>query len=483
MSTATETNPSISGFDAAADGSGRSMLIFPTNSRQEMGRWTRRKLQEKARGLEGNFTPATRIKKKFARHVAGKGIFPQPITNDPEWNALNKARFERFASNRKIYSVDASRDFWKDQRIAAGELGGGDGEYFAAFVEMNGMLAIQPLDPFEIESGYGTTAKIYEDGVRVDPYLRPLGYAVRELQSVGNYTISRGSDVREIGAENMIHLFDRRRAKQLRGIPPIYSGLNDGHDALDFLALEKASAKLHALLAVAKTTAAQNRGGGVTGAALRQLDTAGNLVKIEEKYKGGGLAIDLGPDEKLELLASSRPGPHVLEAVKFYCHLLALGTDLPYSVLFGFAGVGGTAVRADMEDAQGTFEILQDELVWTHSQPIYVRDTARAMATGQLRMCKDPYWWACDWHGPAKLTVDYGRSSDANIALVKNGMMSLSRYYEERGQDARAEIEKQIQLRKWAKQRCAEEGVEETVIFEPTPGAVTNVKVNQPAQE
>ena len=115
----TETAGYHQGYDAAQDNTTRSLLLFPTNSRTELSSYTRARLQEKARALEGNFTPITRIRAKFGRAVAGRGIFPVPVTADAEWNKAAKLFIERWASNPFLYSVDGSRDMWEDQRLDA----------------------------------------------------------------------------------------------------------------------------------------------------------------------------------------------------------------------------------------------------------------------------------------------------------------------------------------------------------------------------
>lgn len=482
---------SISGYDGAQDSAARSTLIFPTNSRTEYNRVTRRKLLTHYRALESNFAFTTRIRKKVARCVAGKGIFPHPVTRDAAWNKLAKAYFERWAFNPHTYSIDGSCDLAEDQRFTAEQIGAGDGEAWEALVRVKeggngpGRLYVQPLDPFEIESPFGAgglNPRDYDDGVRTDAYLRPLAYSVRELPAPGP---PASMNFREIPARSMIHVFCRRRRKQLRGLPPLYSALNDGHDAMDTLALEKATAKLHALLGVAKIVKPEKAGGGqgMTASIAKALAEDGTIEKLEEKFHGGAVTLELAEGEDVKLLTSTRPSNPIIEGVKLYCWLMGLGADLPFSVLWGFAGMGGTPTRADMEDAQGTFEINQDQVVWRQSEPIYVTKLADGMLRGELPLCRDPYWWASDWHGPAKITVDYGRSASANIDLTRNGLMSHPRYFEERGMDAYAEMRKQIDFLKWLRGECDAAGIPIEMIIEPTPGAVTNVQVQSSNEE
>jgi len=465
------------GYDAAKTyDPARSLLLFPTNSRLEYHKGTRTTLVTKQRALDGNFAVIGRIKSKFARCVAGSGIFPVPVTSDPEWNTLAGALFENWASNVHTYSIDSSRDLWEDQRLVAGELGAGDGEFFTALVRADGQPTTQPLDPFEIESPADNRRSFFEDGVRTNRFLRPAGYAVRELCGPDGAQ----SPWREVSAADMLHLFRRRRAKQLRGLPPMFASLNDAHDALDTLALEKATTKLHSLLAATKVRKPANKGQGLTNQLEKVLNSDGSTERLEEKFKGGAVTVELEEGEQLDLKTSSRPSQPVIEGLKFYCLLIALSADLPLSVVLSFAGLGGTAVRGDLEDAASTFAIEQDRVVWRHSQPLYVWFIADAMEKGTLRQCRDPYWWKTDWHGPAKITTDYGRSAAANIDLMKKGMLSIPTFCEERNLRWQAEQDKQIAWLKRAAEQCELHGVPFERFFEATPGAVTNLNVQQP---
>lgn len=481
------------GYDAANESSSRSLLLFPCNSRAEINRWTRRKLQQKNRALEGSFPFVTRLRSKFGRCVAGKGIFPTPATRDTEWNGLAQALFEPWASNPNLYSIDGSRDLWEDQKLAAEELGAGDGEYFTTLVnvDVGGGLVLpmtQPLDPFEIDSpglpfAYGSDASPrYEDGVRFDRFLRPIAYSVRELPAPGEY-LQDDVGYREVPASAMIHLFRRRRAKQPRGLPPLYSGINDAHAALDRSALEQAAGRLHSLLAVATVRKEANKGKGLGGQIEKFLDDDGNVTSRLEKFPKGAATVELAEGETLQLLNSSRPGADFIEGQKLYCHMVSMGADLPLSVVYSFVGLGGTATRGDLEDAQGTFEMGQDRVVWRHSHPIYVWRLAIAQQRGEIRRCRDPYWWASDWQGPAKMTVDYGRSAQANIDLMKSGMLSVPRYCDERGWKWQSEQDSQIAWLKRAQERCEAEGVDFSRFMEATPGAQQKITVQSGGDE
>lgn len=474
-----------SAYDAANDGPARSTLIIPTNSLLELNRYTRTQLVQKVRALSANLPVLNRIIGKIGQHAVGKGIFVRPTTQDTEWNELARKFFEEWAGNPGVYSIDASRDHYEDQTLVAETLVG-DGEYFAAMVASeNGAPMIQPLDVHEIESPPGTSgygdASGWLDGVKLNAYMRPTAYGVRELTAPGR---PQDRNVREVPASDMLHVFMRRRAKQVRGLTWFFSGINQGIDALDLRALVTGTAKLHESLGlVVKKSGKLNRKGALDK--IKSANTGGTPADEDfralEKIYGGGLISYLGQEGEIELLASSRPSQNIREFILFLYAELAHATRLPFEVILSLASLGGATARGALEDAQWLFEMVMDKIIWRHSYPIYRWRIAKAVKEGRLRPCRDPAWWACSWRGPAKLTVDIGRTADANIKLIKNGALSLTRYYDERSLEARDELTDQVELIAWLQQLCAQKGVDMNRILEPTPGTVNQIQMPETA--
>jgi capsid protein len=471
-----------SGYEGAQDNGTRdSFLAFPTNSRREINSYTRKELQRKVRALAANLPLFERIHSKVGQHSVGKGIFVRPLTRDKEWNDLNRKRYENRVSNPLVYSVDGSCDLYEDQRYFAETLPG-DGEVFEAFVRSEtGAPMVQRLDPFEIETPrdltrLGKDAR-WQDGVLTNHYSRPIAYNVREL-SMGDFWFNRDTVDREVAVDAMVHVFKRRRAHQTRGLPWAFNGVNDGIDALDLKALIKGKAKLHSALAIAvRKKAAEAGRSGISDQVKKLLDSDGKVTQVDEKFWKGAAITYLAADEGIDLLSSDCPGDNLTAFIEMLYREIAIGYGLPLEIVYNMASLGGPGTRAVLEDGQWLFDCVQDTIVMRHSQRHYVWDTALAVKDGKIRPCKDPEWWFAAWRGPAKLTVDLGRTADAAIKLIKNGALSHVRYFEERAQDAYEEAEEQIQFLAWLKGRCAEAGVDFTLLIEPTPGAVTNISV------
>lgn len=466
-----------SGYDGANSSTNRTAFFgFPTNSITETNPGMRKELTRKARALGANLPIILRIVTKIAQHAIGKGVFVRPATKDKEWNEEARRLFEEWASNPGVYSIDGSVDHYRHQLLAV-ETMIQDGDHFAAMVSSeNGAPMLQLFDCFEVESPYGVGPQGYIDGVRVNAYGRPVGYSVRELSRPGEYTASKYRDVPQ---DSMIHLFDRRRVKQFRGLTWFFSGINQGIDALDLRALVTGSAKLHESLAIAVNKGAKIGRPGVAGKV--QAHAGGTPsdedFKALEKVYGGGMISYLGENGKIEFLSSDRPSQNILEFIKFLLADIATGCRIPYEVVLSLANLGGATARGALEDAQWLFDMVQDQVVWTMAFPIYRWRVAKFMKEGRLRRCQDPFWWTTNWRGPAKLTVDMGRTAQANIELMRNGMLGHSRFYNSHGLEVRDEWSQQIEDLKWLNKECQAAGVDPARVLMTPPGSVTQVNV------
>jgi hypothetical protein len=148
------------GYEGAQSSSIRTAFIaFPTNSRRELNSYTRTQFVRKVRALDANLPIVGRISRKIAQHSVGKGIFARPITTDSEWNTLNRKRFEERMQNPWLYSTDASRDLYEDQRLCVEGIVG-DGESLSLLTRKNGIRMVQPLDPFECASPLGFDPRV-----------------------------------------------------------------------------------------------------------------------------------------------------------------------------------------------------------------------------------------------------------------------------------------------------------------------------------
>lgn len=479
MSDINTTGEGTSAYDAAKNSPTRSsFLAFPTNSRRELTPLTRREIVRKWRAFEANCPFATRIIRKSARHAVGSGIHFACLSDDDEFNDAMRRDVEEWWNNKNVYSIDGSVDGWEAKRLAA-ETIMGDGEYnqILTYHPESGFPCVQPLDVFEIETPYlrtGETGRDWDDGVRINEYERPVEFAVRTLPRLAGDPLK---DYRYIPNDSMFHLMRRRRIHGHRGMPWGYSGINQGIDALDLNALVTGTAKLHSALAVTvKGTARKGKRGAfdkLRGPA-GETDASANTQALERVF-GGGMINYLGEQGELSLVTSQHPGPNVQQFIEMLFHQLALGWDVPFSVLWNMADAGGTAARYDAEDAQSSFDLIFDQIVWQMVRREVIWKVSVSIKTGRIAAPKDPLWFSkLVFRGPRKLTVDVGRMATAFKTLTRSAGMSIPRWFEEQGLDGKEEMKENIKFLKYVKELSENEGVPVEWVYEGTPGAMPN---------
>lgn len=477
--TTTSTGQGSAAYDAANDSPNRrSFVAFPTNSRRELTPQTRREIVKKHRALEANCPFLTRVQEKYARQAVGTGIHFRFETDDLAFNDAARRDVENWWSNPELYSVDASTDGWTAKSLAAKAIIA-DGEYNAVLIRSDFGPMIQPLDVFEIETPplrQNETFADWDDGVRIDAYERPIEFAVRTLpRGMGG----AAREFRYIPRQDLFHIFKRRRARGHRGMAWGYSGLNQGIDALDLNALITGTAKLHSALAVGVKGTARKGKKGAIGKIGNDVSDPTNTQPLEKVF--GSMINYLGENGEIQLLSSQHPQPNQLEFIKLLFHQMCLGYDLPFTVMWSMTEGGGTSVRYDAEDAQSAFDQLGDLITWQFVRREIIWRVASSIKAGRIAAPKDRFWFEkILFRGPRKITVDVGRMASAFKTLTRNAGMSTPRFLEEQGLDADAEMRAHIRFLGRVKKMCEAEGVPFDLVMEPTPGAVTNVNVEQP---
>jgi capsid protein len=485
MSDVIHNGQGISAYDAASQSPNRSSFVaFPNNSRRELTSGNRREIVRKSRALEANCPFLTRIVRKYARHAIGSGIHFRILSEDETFNDAARRDVEEWWNNPGTYSVDGSIDGWTAKRLAV-ETMIIDGEFNAAMTKSADWPMLQPLDVFEIETPNPLRGSEkptdWDDGIRINELERPIEYAVKSLPR-GNMT-QDAKGYSYVPALSMIHIHRRRRIRGHRGLPWGYSGLNKGIDALDLASLCTGTAKLHSALAV---TVKRTGRKGKRGAISKITDGSGGVdptdtTALEKVY--GSMINYVGENGEIDLKSSSHPTVNLMEFIKMLFAEMSLGFDVPVSVMWSLSEIGGTAVRSDMEDAQSSFDVVTDMIVWHYVRREVIWKISTAINSGRIAAPKDPYWYSkMVFRGPRKLTVDVGRMASAFKTLTRNAGMSIPRFLEEQGFDAYEEARDNNKYLKYIKELYESTNVPVEWVYEPTPGTVNQINVN-PSQE
>jgi len=256
------------------------------------------------------------------------------------------------------------------------------------------------------------------------------------------------SAYRKVPADAVMHVLDDERASQVRGLPWMYHGMNSAIDIIDLVALEKVAVKLHSAMAAAikKKTGEAGRG-GFTGdlVKIRGANADGKKkVTTFENFAGGAGILQLDLDEEFQLFTSNRPSTTFSGFIDFLVRDMAWGFGVSPEFIWAVAGMGGPNSRVILEDAKWFFEEIQDLLVDLFVRKTYTWVTARSMARGELRECRDPRWWVCDFIGPSKITIDQGREGQLELDRLNAACSTWEEYWAARGKSGKKMVRKRI---------------------------------------
>jgi lambda family phage portal protein len=460
-------------------------LIYMTSisPKREMQASDRITLMKLARWAVNNHGFAARIVRGIARYSVGSGLVPRAKSSNPAWNKMVEELFEDRVCNEPFaFDKSGQVNFYEAQKIVLEQVAT-DGDFFGQQVESANGSAMMRFFGAEHVNSLRTddSDEKWQDGVRLNGDNRPVAYRVildPEKASSRSITLS-ASDVRHY---RRIH-----RYGYARGVSWLCSSVSRFQDWREMMENEQASAKLNSKIALTiESPEAENIG---LGSRLRKsFDATGRENIIDELAPGSG-SVALKPGEKLIAHEFNRPNVNFEKWVDFLSREISWGIGLSPEILWAIAGVGGPQTRYVLQDAETFFGEMRQMLEYQFCRPFWTYWLWREIESGRV-----PYpgkdWFRVDFIPPQRLTIDTGRDGKLRLDLVRAGLLSRTRYFDELGQDDAAETDDAIRSYLRAKKRVAEiakeEGVEATVqeVFTPPPGAApVQISGDQPDEE
>lgn len=473
--TAFRNSYGLNTFDSASDNPQRSSTIcFPYDSTREINPYQRRELVKKHRMLRNNLGFVRGIIRTTVRLAIGWGLQPMPQCPDRAFNARALAYWRRHTAGQN-FDISGQDKEASMQRLVLSETIT-DGEMFAVKVTDDfGRPQRQLLKTEMIGDPPGTSRmqgaglaksspENWVDGILANSLGRPLQYSV--LQS-GTSSVDRRATL--VAAPDMLHIYDRERVTQMRGLPWGYTGLNHGVDIIDIAAFEKVAHKLNNAIVGSVTTPTGEVPAGWTGMlaaahtatatantrdAVKYLDLHGTSIPI---FKAG---------ENMGLFLQGRNSINTTEFAGWLCAQYAEGFGLPVRLITTMA-TNGTAVRGDLEMAARFFEEVQMLMVddWCHPNweniigtgilaSIYPRDYPGVEPLSPPEGANWEGWDAVEWRGPRNITVDRGRDGKLYLEQKRAGWLTDEEWWTMNGEDplvmsAKIDTETRDRLAHW----------------------------------
>jgi hypothetical protein len=177
--------------------------------------------------------------------------------------------------------------------------------------------------------------------------------------------------------------------------------------------------------------------------------------------------------DRVEVMPA-RPSQAFEGFVQHLMHEIALGVGVPEGVLFGTQDYKGPSVRAEFAAADRVFAkhqgVLTDKVLDPIKDAVILDAIARSeippptLLSGETMVQALRRATRGEWRFPAKLSIDVGRESAANMNENRQGAKSLQEIAAEEGTDAFARLEQIAIEAEFVKELASKYGVPETAI-------------------
>lgn len=394
-------------------------------------------LRAGSRDLARNSPLATGAIGSVVTNVVGTGLIARPSIDREllglddetadEWER-NAARWFRLWADSEACDLSRTQDFAGLTTLSLGSwLESGDVFCVRRFLERPGDLFALKLQLVEADRVSNPDRKTDSTeltaGIKRDPETgEPIAYCIQQPHPGETRLMQRGatkwSEVpafgKETGERMVLHLFDRKRPGQSRGVPMLAAVTELLHQLTQYTENELNSTLLQSLFTVfLKTDAA---GGDEAGLAAMEGDDEDAVAAARdagEMRLGSGAIVELAPGEDVQFANPARPVSNFDPFVQAVVRQIGVGIEMPYEVLIKHFTSSYSAARAALLDVWKLYRTRRSRLVKGFCNPVYGWVIAEAVARGYLdapgffknRLIREA-WLGVEWSGPAPGQID-----------------------------------------------------------------------------
>ena len=234
------------------------------------------------------------------------------------------------------------------------------------------------------------------------------------------------------GKPVVLHLYDRLRPDQTRGVPYLAPVIEFLKQLTTYSDAEVDAAVATAMTAfVIQSDAPEDNEPpiGETDASLNS-----NEVKL-----GGAAVVSLSPGETLNAFNPNRPNSNFDPFVMSFCRQIGVALEIPFELLVKHFTASYSASRAALEMAWQYFRRRRTWLASRLVQPAYEWMMEEAVAAGRLNrpgFFEDPIlrkaYCGAEWIGPQRASLNPKQESDADKQDVECGFKTIEQVCMER---------------------------------------------------
>src|SRR5512147_1804453 len=387
------------------------------------------RLRDRSRDLVRNNPYAAKATQAVVSNLVGTGIMPRARSADAGANESADRLWARFA---EACDADGLTDFSGLQALVVRAMVE-SGECLVRIRDRrseDGLavpLQLQLLEPDHLDAsrtGDLPNGGFVVQGVEFDALGRRRAYWVFPVHP-GEIAMFRKPSLtsQPVPAASVLHLFDRLRPGQVRGVPwfaPVILKLRHLDEYDDAELVRK---KIEACFAAFVTGADDEE---TLGAASS--DTDGRRVESFEP----GMIEYLAPGKDVKFATPSHAGGYG-EYMRVQLHAIAAGIGLTYELLTGdLSQVNYSSIRAGLLEFRRRMEALQWQLLVPGlCRPVWQRFVTTAQVIGALQAGTID----AEWTAPRFEAVDPLKDIQADILAVRGGLMTLKEAIARQGYD------------------------------------------------
>jgi capsid protein len=456
----------VNKYEGAGQSLRRSYLDTSyTSARFDVTSSTRQAIVRKSRFFEQNNAVLNRLGDLFESYTVGSSFSVQPASSDPAWNLKAKKWFDVWSR----YPDIGSRQSFGTMMSQSARGWFFDGESFILLTKgESGKPRLQLIEAQSIATPAGMESDLTVfDGIRFDPKTgRAISYFIGSEKTQGNLT-----DVRSIGSDSVVHIYEPNRPGQLRGLPFVSAVINDLHDLDDLQKLEMEACKLGASVAqIVKTVSGEVQASSLRSGGISQT-TQNTAENYYEQVFGSSVKV-LKNGDSFEQFATERPGVNMREYWRQLTEKVCAGVGIPYVLVYP-ESMQGTVYRGALDMSAVWFK-SRHQVMSSAARRIYEYVMEYAIKTDPTLNDAPSDWYEVAITAPRSPNVDVGRNSAAQLAELEAGILTYDEVYGARGLDWRSALEAKAQQALFVRQLADKYGVdvsEISVIQKERPAA------------
>jgi capsid protein len=456
----------VNKYEGAGQSLRRSYLDTSyTSARFDVTSSTRQAIVRKSRFFEQNNAVLNRLGDLFESYTVGSSFSVQPASSDPAWNLKAKKWFDVWSR----YPDIGSRQSFGTMMSQSARGWFFDGESFILLTKgESGKPRLQLIEAQSIATPVGMESDLTVfDGIRFDPKTgRAISYFIGSEKTQGNLT-----DVRSIGSDSVVHIYEPNRPGQLRGLPFVSAVINDLHDLDDLQKLEMEACKLGASVAqIVKTVSGEVQASSLRSGGISQT-TQNTAENYYEQVFGSSVKV-LKNGDSFEQFATERPGVNMREYWRQLTEKVCAGVGIPYVLVYP-ESMQGTVYRGALDMSAVWFK-SRHQVMSSAARRIYEYVMEYAIKSDPALNDAPSDWYEVAITAPRSPNVDVGRNSAAQLAELEAGILTYDEVYGARGLDWRSALEAKAQQALFVRQLADKYGVdvsEISVIQKERPAA------------